>query len=257
MSEASKVHTIDPRTYKAPSDLLRDRVILVTGAGDGIGKCAAITFARHGATVILAGRTAAKLDEVYDLIEKDGYPQAAIYPIDLEGANEDNYSTMAECIESEFGRLDGLLHNAGELGERTSIANYTMASWNTVMKVNVNAQFMLTKTLLPLMQQAKDASVVFTSSGVGRRGRAFWGAYAVSKFATEGLSQVLAAELEETSNIRVNTLNPGATRTKMRAGAYPAENPAGLKTPLQIMPAYLYLMGPDSKGITGQALEAQ
>ena len=257
MSKASKVHTINPRTYKAADDLLRDRVLLVTGAGDGIGKCAAITFAQHGATVILAGRTTVKLDEVYDLIEKDGYPQAAIYPIDLEGANEDDYSTMAERIESEFGRLDGLLHNAGELGERTSIANYTVASWNTVMKVNVSAQFMLTKALLPLMQQAKDASIVFTSSGVGRQGRAFWGAYAVSKFATEGLSQVLAAELEETSNIRVNTLNPGATRTKMRAGAYPAENPTGLKTPLQIMPAYLYLMGPDSKGVTGQALEAQ
>ncbi|MEH6544694.1 MAG: YciK family oxidoreductase [Porticoccaceae bacterium] len=246
-----------PDGYSAADDSLRDRVILVTGAGDGIGRTAALTFARYGATVILAGRTQEKLEAVYDSIEHAGYPQAAIYAIDLEHATEADYTALAEQLESEFSRLDGLLHNAAALGERTSIANYSLASWNQVMAVNVNAQFMLSKALLPLLKKSADASIVFTSSGVGRTGRAFWGAYAASKFATEGLSQILAAELENTSNIRVNCINPGATRTRMRAAAFPAEDPATIKTPEDIMPTYMYLMGPDSKGVTGQSIDAQ
>lgn len=246
-----------PEGYSAADDSLRDRVILVTGAGDGIGRTAALTFARYGATVILAGRTQKKLEAVYDAIEHAGYSQAAIYAIDLEHATEADYTALAEQLESEFSRLDGLLHNAATLGERTSIANYSLASWNQVMAVNVNAQFMLSKALLPLLKKSTDASIVFTSSGVGRTGRAFWGAYAASKFATEGLSQILAAELENTSNIRVNCINPGATRTHMRATAFPAEDPATIKTPEDIMPTYMYLMGPDSKGVTGQSIDAQ
>ena len=246
-----------PDSYSAADDNLRDRVILVTGAGDGIGRTAALTFARYGATVILAGRTQEKLEAVYDAIEHAGYPQAAIYAIDLEHATEADYTALAEQLESEFSRLDGLLHNAAALGERTSIANYSLASWNQVMAVNVNAQFMLSKALLPLLKKSADASIVFTSSGVGRTGRAFWGAYATSKFATEGLSQILAAELENTSNIRVNCINPGATRTHMRATAFPAEDPATIKTPEDIIPTYVYLMGPDSKGVTGQSIDAQ
>jgi NAD(P)-dependent dehydrogenase (short-subunit alcohol dehydrogenase family) len=248
---------IDPRHYQAPPDMLRDRVILVTGAGDGIGSCAAQTFAAHGASVILVGRTIAKLEVVYDAIETAGYPQPAIYPLSLEGASEPDYDQLASTLDAEFGRLDGLLHNAGELGPRTSIANYSLASWQKVMQVNVTGAFMLTKALLPLLKKSADASVVFTSSGVGRRGRAFWGAYAVSKFATEGLAQVLAQELDAVSNIRVNCINPGATRTRMRSAAYPAEDPATVMTPAEIMPAYLYLMGLDSRAVNGQSLDAQ
>lgn len=246
-----------PASYSPADNLLRDRIIFVSGAGAGIGKAAALSFAHLGATVILAGRTQSKLEAVYDAIEQTGNPQAAIYPIDLENATPADYAALAEQIETEFSQLDGLLHNAAALGERTSIANYSATAWKQVMDVNVNAQFMLTKALLPQLQQSQDASILFTSSSVGRLGKAFWGAYAVSKFATEGLSQVLAAELERTSNIRVNCINPGATRTQMRATAFPAEDPATLKTPEDIMPTYTYLIGPDSKGVTGRSFDAQ
>ena len=248
---------MDPKCYQAPEKLLENKVIAVTGAGDGIGAVAAKTFAAHGATVILIGRTVPKLETVYDEIEAAGGPQPGIYPICLNGAVEKDYQDMHDRLEESFGKLDGLLHNAGELGQRTPIANYKLESWQKVMQVNVTAQFLMTKCLLPLLDKADHASIIFTSSGVGRVGKPFWGAYAVSKFATEGLCQVLANELDGTSNIRVNCINPGATRTRMRAAAYPAENPASVKTPQEIMPTYLYLMGDDSQGVTGQSLDAQ
>lgn len=244
--------------YHAPEQLLKDRIILVTGAGDGIGKAAALTFARYGATVLLLGRTVAKLEAVYDMIENEGGQKPAIIPLNLEGATEKDFDQVATAIEDAFGRLDGILHNAAVLGSLTPMEQYEVPVWNKLMQVNVTAPFMLTRALLPLLRQSESASVVFTSSSVGRKGRAYWGAYAVSKFAVEGLMQVLAEELKDDEhNIRVNTINPGATRTTMRAMAYPAENPIHNPTPEDIMPLYLYLMGSDSENITGQALNAQ
>lgn len=248
---------MDPQNYIAPDNLLEGKVIAVTGAGDGIGAVAAKTLAAHGATVILIGRTVPKLEQIYDAIESSGGPQPAIYPICLEGASEKDYEDMHDRLEESFGKLDGLLHNAGELGQRTPIANYKLSTWQKVMQVNVTAEFMMTKALLPLLEKSESASIIFTTSGVGRVGKPFWGAYAISKFATEGMSQVLANELEGVSNIRVNCINPGATRTRMRAAAYPAEDPSTIKTPEDIMPLYLYLMGADSEGITGKSLDAQ
>lgn len=246
-----------PANYKPTADLLRCRVILVTGAGDGIGRAAAISFAAHGATVILLGKTIAKLEAVYDEIENAGYPQPAIYALKLGGATAADYANLRETLEEEFGKLDGLLHNAGILGQRKSIQDTTVADWNEVLNVNLTSNFMLTQALLPLLQKSDDASIVFTSSGVGRKGRAYWGAYAVSKFGTEALAQILADELDTTTNIRVNCINPGATNTAMRRIAYPAENPAVNPFPEQIMPAYLYLLGPESKGTTGKSFDAQ
>lgn len=242
--------------YQAKKDLLKNKTILVTGAGDGIGRTAAITFAAHGATVILLGRTVKKLEAVYDEIEQAGYPKPAIIPLDLKGASEQNYKDMADTIEEQFGHLDGLLHNASLLGILGPFEQISMSSIEEVMQVNLYAKIMMTKALLPVMKKSPHASIVLTSSSVGRKGRAFWGEYSISKFATEGFMQLLAHEYEDTS-IRVNTLNPGATRTEMRATAYPAENPETLKTPEDIMPAYLYLMGDDSTAITGQQLNAQ
>lgn len=243
--------------YTPSADLLAQRVILVTGAGDGIGRSAAISFAAHGATVILLGRTIRKLEAVYDTIERTGYPQPAIYPLNLEGASPKDYETLATTLANEFGRLDGLLHNAAILGNLTPLEHYNITTWYQVMQVNLNAPFLLTQACLPLLKQAQDASIVFTSSGVGRRGKAYWGAYAVSKCALEGLMQVLADEVETNTTIRVNSVNPGATRTAMRAHAYPGEDPNQLPTPDAIMPLYLYLMGPESQQVNGQALDAQ
>lgn len=244
--------------YQAPADLLRDRIILVTGAGSGIGRAAAKAYAAHGATVILLGRTVSKLEEVYDEIEAAGHPQPAIVPMNFEGAAVKDYEELAMTIEENFGRLDGLLHNAGILGSRSPVELYDPEIWNKVMQVNATAPFLLSRAMIPLLRQSDDASVIFTSSGVGRKAKAYWGAYAVSKFAVEGLSQLLADELDdERHNVRVNSLNPGATRTSMRVTAYPAEDPARNPYPEALMPVYLYLMGRDSAGVTGQQLDAQ
>ncbi|WP_163557119.1 YciK family oxidoreductase [Halomonas sp. NO4] len=243
--------------YQAPAGLLKERIILVTGAGDGIGRAAALAFARHGATVVLLGRTLSKLETVYDEIEAEGLPQPAIFPLNFEGATLKDYHDMAETLDKEFGRLDGLLHNAGLLGNITPFAQYNPALWEQVMQVNINGPIWMTQALLPLLETSPDASVVFTSSGVGRKGRAYWGAYSVSKFATEGFIEVLADEVEHLGNIRVNSLNPGATRTRMRATAYPGEDPETLRTPEEILPTYLWLMGPDSRGHNGERFDAQ
>lgn len=243
--------------YQAPKNLLKNRIVLVTGAGDGIGKTAALNYAKHGATVILLGRTTKKLDLVYDEIEKLGYPQAAIVPLNLDGATEHDYIELANIIENEFGQLDGLLHNASILGNRTSLINYEPSTFEQVMRVNVTSQFLLTQALMPMLMKSDASSVIFTSSSVGRKAKAYWGAYAISKFATEAMMQLLSEELEETSNIRVNAINPGATRTNMRAYAYPAEDPNSIATPEEIMPTYLYLMGKDSLMVNGQSIDAQ
>ncbi|MBC3955308.1 YciK family oxidoreductase [Pseudomonas triticifolii] len=243
--------------YCARPDLLKDRVILVTGAGRGIGAAAAKTYAAHGATVLLLGKTEANLTQVYDEIEACDQPQPVVIPFDLETALPQQYAELAMMIETEFGHLHGLLHNASIIGPRTPFEQLSSEEFARVMLINVNATFMLTQALLPLLKRAENASVVFTSSSVGRKGRAHWGAYGVSKFATEGLMQTLADELEGVTAVRANSINPGGTRTSMRAQAYPAENPLNNPTPEEIMPVYLYLMGPDSNDVNGQALNAQ
>ncbi len=244
--------------YQAPADLLKDRIILVTGAGSGIGRTAAKTYAAHGATVVLVGRTVSKLESVYDEIEAAGHPKPAIVPMNFEGVAIKDYEELAMTLEDNFGKLDGLLHNAGILGDRSPVELYDPELWNRVMHVNATAPFQLSRAMIPLLRKSDAASIIFTSSGVGRQAKAYWGAYAVSKFAVEGLSQLLSEELDdERNNVRVNSLNPGATRTNMRAHAYPAENPNQNPTPEEIMPAYLYLMGNDSAGVNGQKVDAQ
>lgn len=243
--------------YQPRPGLLEGRVILVTGAGDGIGRACALSCARLGATLVLAGRTQSKLEAVYDEILAAGGPEPAIVPINLEGAGEADYQQIALGLEENFGRLDGLVQNAGQLGQITPLEQYDPAIWNSVIQVNLNAAFLLSQACLPLLAKSEDASIIFTSSGVGRRGRAFWGAYAVSKFALEGLSQVLADELESQGRVRVNAVNPGATRTRMRAFAFPGEHPDDNPEPEAIMPVYLYLLGPDARGVTGLSLDAQ
>jgi len=245
------------KDYQARTDLLKDRVILITGAGDGIGAAAARSCAAHGATVILLGRTTRKLEAVYDAIESAGHPQPAIYPMNLEGAAPKDYEDLAATIEKEFGRLDGLLHNASLLGTLTPLGQYDIAQWSKVMQVNLNAPFLMTRACLELLKKSDNASVIFTSSSVGRKGRAYWGAYAVSKAANENMMQIWADELESNTHVRVNSINPGAVRTTMRTRAYPGEDPNTLPKPDEIMATYLYLLGADSEGVTGQQFDAQ
>ena len=221
------------KAYQPAADVLLDRVILVTGAGDGLGRAAAHAFARHGASVILLGRTVRKLEQVYDEILAAGGPEPVIVTLDLARAHGPDYSQLAEQIDSNFGRLDGLLHNAAMLGERAPIDYYDIGIWHQVMHLDLNVPFILTQTLLPLLRKAADPSVVFTSSSVGRRGRAYWGAYAVAKAGLENLSQVLADENE--GRLRVNSINPGASRTRMRREAYPGEDPETRPEPATLM----------------------
>lgn len=246
-----------PQNYSAAKKALSGKTLLVTGAGAGIGRAAALRYADHGATVILLGRTVEKLESVYDEIIANKGPEPAIFPMDLATASDEQGVACAEAIGAEFSQLDGLLHNASIIGERRPIENASYASWQEVMQVNVNGAFLLTRHLLPLLKEAATSSIVFTSSSVGRTGKAFWGAYAASKFATEGLMQVLASEMENTSKVRVNCLNPGATNTAMRRTAYPGEDPNTNLPPEAIMEPYLYLMSDDSAGVTGKTFNAQ
>jgi len=244
-----------PDDWQARDDYLRQRIILVTGAGSGIGAAVAVACARHGATVILLDKIVRNLEQVYDAIETAGGPQAAIYPMNLEGAAEKDYVDLGATLEKEFGRLDGLLHNAALLGALIPIANFETELWYKILQVNLNAPFLLTRVCLPLLTKSADASVLFNSDHAGRKGKAYWGAYAASKAATENFMQVLADELEANTPVRVNSIDPGPVATPLRALAYPGEDPATLAAPQDVVRPFLYLLGPDSKGISGQQFQ--
>ncbi|MEL0620268.1 YciK family oxidoreductase [Psychrobacter proteolyticus] len=247
----------DIRNFVPSSNCLDGKTILVTGAGDGIGRVAALTYARYGATVLLLGRTSSKLEYVYDEIESLGGKQPAMLPMNLEGATYAEMQQLEGLINKEVGQLDGILHNAGVLGQLTPLEMYDVDTFAQVMKVNFTATFMLTQALLPLLKDADHGSVVFTSSTVGTHPRAFWGAYALSKQAVEGMSDIFTQETQNTTNLRFNCVNPGGTRTNMRAHAYPGENPMSLKTPEDIMAGYVCLMSDESIAVRGQVIELQ
>lgn len=246
-----------PAGWQPAAGCLQDKVILVTGAGDGIGRACALACAKLGATVLLLGRTKEKLDEVYDEIKRAGGPEPGMIPLNLVTARPNDFGELAVMLEKEFGRLDGLLHCAAILGDITPLEIASPDTWQQVLQVNLNAPVFLTQAMVPLLRQSPAASVVFTTSSVGRRGRAFWGAYAVSKAGIESVTQILADELEHTGKIRINAVNPGATRTLMRARAYPAENPMTLKTPEDVAPVFAWLLSDDSRGVNGQSIDAQ
>ena len=243
--------------YQAPPHHLQDRVILVTGAGRGIGKTAAQAFAAQGATVILLGRTVAKLEAAYDGIEAAGGPQPIIFPLDLEKANEQELQALAEGIYQQLGRLDGILHNAAQFDNLSPLTIQTMSQFENMMRVNLIAPFALTKACLPLLQRAPDASVIFTSTTAGHNAAAYWGAHGISKSAVEHMIKIWVLELESQANIRINTVIPGAVQSPQRKKSHPGEKHGNPATAESIMPLYLYLVGQDSVGISGQVFEAQ
>ncbi len=236
---------------------LSGRIILITGATGGIGRAVALAAVREGAELVLSGRNVLKLQGLHAELEQIAPGRALMAPLDLEKALAQDYDRIADAVMQRYGRLDGLVHCAAILGTLTPIEHYEVPTWLKVMHVNVTAAFALTQVLMPALRQSADASVIYASSGVGREGRAYWGAYAVSKFAIEGLSQVLAAELDGNSKIRVNTLNPGRARTMMRRQAYPSENVETLPLPETLVEPFLRLLGPRGAGITGQQLSCQ
>ena len=238
----------------APQDF-DGRVIMVTGATAGIGRAVARELVRSGATVILHGRNEKVLEALYQELKVLG-PEPSVAQIDLERAQGPQYQQLVDEIESRYGRLDGLLHNAAILGDRSPIEHYDIGLWQRVLLVDLTAPFILTRCLLPLLRNSSDASLVFASSSVGRRGRAHWGAYSVAKGGIENLAEILTDELENTG-VRVNVINPGGTRTKMRTRAYPAENAAALPTPASVAPPYLYLLGGASRTVRGQRFEVR
>jgi len=245
------------KDYQAPQDLLKDRVILVTGAGQGIGRVAARTFAAYGATVILTGRSVKKLEAVYDEIEAAGSPQPVIYPMNLEKAEVKNFEGFALGIKQQLGRLDGILHNAAKMDRPQPLEDQTLEQWLSLLRTNLAAPFALTKACLPLLKASPDASVVMTSETHGHHPAAYWGGFAVSKAGLETLVKIWAQELEQQPNLRINGIVPGPVQSPSRAVSHPGERKGSQPEPEILMPLYLYLMGPDSRGTSGQIIEAQ
>ena len=236
---------------------LQDKIILITGAGDGMGKAAAIEYASQGASVILLGRDIKNLEKTHEIIISKNAPSPMISLMDLSKADGNDYQELADNLINKYGRLDGLLLNAAILGDRSPISQYDVSTWVNTIHVNLTSQFILTKSLLPSLEKSKSASVIFTTSGVGKIGKAFWGAYSVSKFGVEGLCQILADEYQNDKTIRFNCINPGAIQTKMRKSAYPLEDPKKLLTPEDILDKYVSLMSDGSKEIDGQSIDCQ
>ncbi len=242
-----------PADYVPPSDLLRERVVLVTGAGQGLGRAAALAYARHGATVVLHGRKVPKLESVYDAIIEHGLPQPAIFPLDLAAATDADYDNLANAIFREFGRLDGILHSASHFVPLSPLAIQTLEQWLELTRVNLSAPFALTRACLPLLRKAADASVIFTSETHADEPRAYWGGFAVAKAGLHTLARIWADEFAGTP-LRFNALVPGPADTPQRRQSHPGVVPGTFPAPETLMPAYLWLMGPDSRAISGQVL---
>ncbi|MFP4080278.1 MAG: SDR family NAD(P)-dependent oxidoreductase [Ectothiorhodospira sp.] len=237
--------------YQPATDLLKDRVILITGAAEGIGRALALACARHGATVVLLDKVIKRLEKVYDEIEAAGGPQPAIYPMNLEGATAKDHQDLADNLDREFGRLDGLVNNAGWIGALTPVRHYQLELWARVITTNLHAPFLLTHAVLPVLEKAPDPCIVFSTHDCQR---ANWGAFGVAKAGQLGLMQILAAEYRGSGRMRINGVDTGPVRTHMRIDHYPGEDPEQHPLPETMIAPYLYLLGPDSRGTTGENL---
>lgn len=236
---------------------LTHQVILITGAGGGLGGTAALALAKNGAHIILLDKSIARLEAVYDAILAANAPEPIMYPFDLAGANENDYQELADRIDAKYGSLQGVLHSAAEFTSFTPVAQFPTKDWGHTLNVNLNAPFLLSRVLLPVLQKSPHASIVFTSDSSARTAPAYSGAYGVSKIALEGFAKILAEELEVSKKIRVNVLVPGPVDSPLRKRAYPAEDKSRLPAMDALAPVYLYLFGAQSIGITGQTVDAR
>ena len=248
------MNAFSPSTYCPPGDLLGDRVILVTGAGSGLGRAASLAFARHGATVALLGRNEQRLEAVYDEILAAGGPEPAMFPFDLSVADDRGLEMLAGTLVQHLKRLDGLVHSAHSFFSLTPLALQTLEQWLTLFRVNLIAPFALTRACLPLLKEAPDASVLFTGDSHGHEPAAYWGGYAVAKSGLESLTRIWAEELESTPQLRINTLIPGHVASPLRARTHPGLPPETPPSIEQVLPYYLYLMGPDSADVRGSSI---
>jgi len=242
-------------SYRPATDLLNNKVILVTGAGSGIGATVAKAYAAHGATVVMLDKNIAKLEQVYDEIVAAQHPAPALYPLDLKGASITDYDDLVVKVTENFGRLDGLVHCAASLGQLAPVQNHDTKIWLETLHINLTAAYLLTCACLPSLQKQDNAAIIFTTDS--HKDKAYWAGYGVSKAAIETFSKQLSDELESESRIRVNTIDPGQVQTKLHSQAFPAIDPSSLAKPDDIVGDYLYLMGDDSLAITGALIHSQ
>lgn len=234
---------------------LQGRIILVTGAGGGLGSVAARACAAEGACVVLVDKLVSRLEKLHDDIVEAGHTQPAIYPLDLSKAGDQEFAELAEILQGNFGLLHGLLHSAADLGTPGPLADVKAAQWDTLLRVNLSAAHGLTRTLLPLLQTSRDARVVFTSDSSARLGKAYWGAYGVAKIALEGMARMWAEELESAGRVRVNVLVPGPVSSPMRRRSHPGELAQECPPPESLAGRYVHLLGPSSRNLHGQIIE--
>lgn len=237
------------KAFNAPEGYLKDRVILITGASRGIGKAVALECARLGATILLIAKDLKRLEHVYDEILALGAPQPAILNMDLESAGAEDYQTVANSIAEEYGKLDGLLNNAGRVGGLTPLQNIDLQNWSKLITLHLHAPFLLTRACIPLLKKSDDPSVLFT---IDEASRAYWGAYGVSKQGQIGLLHIFADELDSDKKIRVNGIHPGIVRTDLRTHSYPGINPNEFPAPESVTAPFIYFLGSDSKNTTNE-----
>jgi NAD(P)-dependent dehydrogenase (short-subunit alcohol dehydrogenase family) len=244
-------------SYHPAPTLLRDRVVLVTGAGQGLGRALARVAAAHGATIILHGRSTAKLENTYDDIVAAGGPTPAIAALDFASAGTQDFEQLAQSIQHEFGALDAIVHCAAMLKPLQPLADEKLDDWLNLLRVNLAAPFALTRACLPMLKRSNDASVIFVSASHGLRPAAYWGGFAVSKFALAGLLKVWTDELSNVTTLRMNIVAPGPIQSPQRAATHPGENPSKRRRVEEIIPAFLYLLGADSQHVSGQVIDLE
>ena len=230
--------------------MMEGKTILITGANRGIGKSLAKNFSNIGANVILLGKNEDSLNEVYDEIISCTKTKPLIIESDLNLLDLDGAHQIKKAIVNQYGVLDGLIYNAAKLGKMTSIEDYEDGLWKEIINTNLNSSFLIYKELIPILKAAPSGRIIFTSSGVAEAGKAYWGAYSVSKFAVKGLAEIMRDELDSTTNIKVFNYDPGATKTSMRASAYPGEDPNNLKDPDKLFGDYLWFFSEESQNST-------